>query len=135
MEAYGQQNVSESYLELKRRFGDFLNEHRLDGEERYVDRLEPLFDDNKDQSRNLRLLVDVHDLQRFDEGVHKTLLTTPCECMRPFEDALRETAKGLQDGQFGIKQASRIEVRRLCSCPASDPSGLRRCDACWQDLA
>ena len=111
MENYGQNAVSESFMELKRRFGDFL-EHQPGADEPYKERIEALFEDKpKGDVKNARLLVDVHDLQAFDADLHKRLLTDPCECMRPFEDALRDAARNLDGGQFGQKNQTAIDVR------------------------
>jgi DNA replicative helicase MCM subunit Mcm2 (Cdc46/Mcm family) len=109
MTAYGAE-TTEHYLGLKRRFSDFFHEHQPSKGERYIDRLEPLFDDEKKRSQNARLLIDVHDLQQFDAKVHQGLLKSPAEHLRPCIDAARDAARGLQDGSFGDKHAKEIEV-------------------------
>ena len=112
MAAYGQ-DPSESYLSLKRRFSDFIHEYQPSKTERYVDRLEPLFGDEKKHGANTRLLIDVHDLQQFDDKLHAGVLTEPAESLRPCIDAARDAARGLQDGLFGEKHTKEIEV---CAC-------------------
>jgi len=105
------QPVSESFVELKRRFGDFL-EHEPAANGPYRERVQALVEDAaKGECHNLRLLVDVHDVQAFDADLHRRLLTEPCECMRPFTDALRDAAKALDGGQFGVKYAAKCDVR------------------------
>lgn len=108
--AYGQE-PSESYLALKRRFSDFFQEYQPARGDRYVDRLESLFGDEKRPGVSARLLIDVHDLQQFDAKVHQGLLKEPAESLRPCLDAVRDAARGLQDGTFGDKHIKDIEVR------------------------
>jgi hypothetical protein len=57
--------------------------------------------------------------------VHKTLLTlTPCrECMRPFEEGSQGLSRCSADSQFGIKQATRIEVRQHAHAPGQNTAG------------
>jgi DNA replicative helicase MCM subunit Mcm2 (Cdc46/Mcm family) len=109
MAAYAQE-PSESYLSLKRRFSDFIHEYQPARAERYVDRLEPLFGDEKRSGVNSRLLIDVHDLQQFDDKLHQGVLNDPTESLRPCIDAARDAARGLQDGSFGQKNASEVEA-------------------------
>jgi DNA replicative helicase MCM subunit Mcm2 (Cdc46/Mcm family) len=103
------QEPTEGYLSLKRRFSDFIHEYQPRSADRYIDRIEPLFDDKK-AGKNVRLLIDVHDLQQFDDKLHQGLLKDPCESIRPCIDAARDAAKGLNEGTFGQKHASEVEV-------------------------
>ena len=111
MANFGQQEPSENYLSLKRRFSDFIHDYqpRRNGEP-YIDRIEALFGDEKGPAVNGRLLVDVLDVQHFDEKLHQGLLKEPIETIKPCIDAVRDAARGLQDGTFGQKHATDIEV-------------------------
>lgn len=109
--AYGQE-PSETYLSQKRRFSDFFHDYQPGRGERYADRLEPLFSDEKRRGVNARLLIDVHDLQQFDDKLHAGLLREPTEALRPCIDAARDAARGLDNGLFGQKHEAEIQVRR-----------------------
>lgn len=116
MEMFAGDN-NETYLQLKRRFSDFIHEHQPQSATRYVERIEALLGEDQAPGKNLRLLIDVHDVRQFDEKLHDSILKEPCESFRPCLDAARDAARGLDDGAVGKKSASKIEV---CE---SDPSG------------
>lgn len=121
------QEPSESYLNLKRRFSDFLHDYRPARNEPYAERIEGLFGDEKKPGVNARLLIDILDIQQFDEKLHEGVLKEPVETIRPCIDAVRDAARGLQDGQFGQKHASEIEVRfRAFWMPAEEFSPVFR---------
>lgn len=109
MAAYGPE-PNESYLNLKRRFSDFIHEYQPSRGERYVDRLEPIFENSKQPGKDCRLLIDINDLHQFDDKLHGGLLKDPAESLRPCVDAARDIASGLQNGQFGQKHADNIQV-------------------------
>jgi DNA replicative helicase MCM subunit Mcm2 (Cdc46/Mcm family) len=107
------QEVSESYLNLKRRFTDFIQDHEPSSGSKYVDRIEALFGDEAKPGKNLRLLIDVHDLRQFDEKTHNSVLSEPYEVLRPCIDAVRDAARGISDGKLAEKHAAKIDVRSL----------------------
>ena len=122
---YGQE-PSETYLSQKRRFSDFFHDYQPSRGERYADRLEHLFGDEKRRGVNARLLIDVHDLQQFDDKLHAGLLREPTEALRPCTDAARDAARGLQDGLFGAKHETEIQVRRSTAVQQSKRLKLSR---------
>lgn len=92
---------SERRLELKKEFGDFLDDGQRSGE--YSDKLKALLTKENIQRNRLRLEVDVHDLRRFGDKLFTTLLTEPTECIQPFEDALDDLVKMINDDPKGTK--------------------------------
>lgn len=114
------QEASESYLNLKRRFTDFFQEHQPASGNKYVDRIEALFGDEAKPGKNLRLLVDVHDLRQFDEKTHSSVINEPYESMRPCMDAARDAARGINDGKLAEKHAAQIDVRSRLTCTATE---------------
>ena len=93
---------SERRLELKREFGQFLDDGQRSGE--YSDKLKALLTRENVLKNRLRLEVDVHDLRRFDDKLFTTLLSEPTECIQPFEDALEELVKLLNsDDPKGVQ--------------------------------
>lgn len=105
------QEASESYLNVKRRFTDFIQEHQPASGTKYVDRIEALFGDESKPGKNLRLLIDVHDLRQFDEKTHNSVISEPYESLRPCIDAARDAARGISDGKLAEKHAAQIDVR------------------------
>lgn len=105
-----QGDTNETYLRLKRRFSDFIHEYQPHSTARYVERIEGLLAEEQAPGKNLRLLIDVHDVRQFDEKLHESILKEPCESFRPCLDAARDAARGLDDGVVGKKSASKVEV-------------------------
>jgi hypothetical protein len=105
------QESSESYLQLKRRFSDFINEHQPGDGTKYIEKLESLLGEEHPPGKNLRLLIDVHDLRQFDDKIHSAILKEPCDSLRPCVDAARDAARGLGDGKLAEKHAAEIDVR------------------------
>jgi DNA replicative helicase MCM subunit Mcm2 (Cdc46/Mcm family) len=111
MDAYSRE-PSEAFLSLKRRFGDFFEDHQPYKDDRYVERIEQLLSRGEKRSQTgRRLVIDVHDLQQFDDKLHQELLKNPADAIRPCLDAAKDAAKSLHDGQFADKFAQEIEVR------------------------
>lgn len=102
--------TNETYIQLKRRFSDFIHEYQPQTSTRYVERVEALLAEEQAPGKNLRLLIDVHDVRQFDEKLHDSILKDPCESFRPCLDAARDAAKGLDDGTVGKKNGSKVEV-------------------------
>lgn len=104
---------SEDFLRLKRRFGDFLEDYEPGREDRYAERLGQLLraPDAGRQYGGRRLVIDVQDLQQFDDKLHQELVRNPAEAIRPCVDAVKDAAKALHDGQYADKFAAEIEVR------------------------
>lgn len=82
---------AERRTELKRGFSDFLDQDHGLGE--YPDKIKALLTKEAVAKNRLRLEVDIHDLQKFNNGLYRSLLTDPGECIQPFEDALDELVK------------------------------------------
>ena len=78
---------SEQRLQLKRDFSEFLD--RDHGRGPYLTKIEELLTKHE-QGGNLRLEVDMNDLQAHDPDLHQRVLQTPSECMPPFQEALDE---------------------------------------------
>jgi DNA replicative helicase MCM subunit Mcm2 (Cdc46/Mcm family) len=110
MAAYARE-PSEQFLSLKRRFGDFFEDYQPSKDDRYADRLGQMLRGDKGSQVGGRLIIDVHDLQQFDDKLHQDLLKNPADVIRPCLDAAKDAAKSLHDGQFGDKYAQEIEVR------------------------
>lgn len=102
--------TNETYLRLKRRFSDFIHEYQPQTSTRYVEQIQALLAEEQAPGKNLRLLIDVHDVRQFDDKLHDSILKDPCESFRPCLDAARDAAKGLDDGTMGKKNGSKVEV-------------------------
>ncbi|CAL5229434.1 g12756 [Coccomyxa viridis] len=97
---------AEQRLTLKRNFGDFLDNDHGFGE--YADKVRGLLTkDNIDKGR-LRLEVDLQDLQNFNAGLHRQLLSNPGDCIGPFEEALEELVRN--NNQKQLKEHQRVHV-------------------------
>ncbi|KAK9821947.1 hypothetical protein WJX81_000309 [Elliptochloris bilobata] len=83
--------LSERRLTLKRDFGDFLDEDHGYGQ--YPEKIKAVITKENVEASRLRLLVDLQDLQNFNQSLHHTLLTSPGECLGPFEEALGEIVR------------------------------------------
>ena len=79
---------SERRLQLKRDFGDFLDQDH--GHGKYPARIKTALSHANITSGKLRLDVDVHDLREFNLPLLQSLLQDPSECINPFEEALDE---------------------------------------------
>ena len=75
---------SQSYINNKRQFSDFLENATFD----YAHRIRAMLKDEKQ-----RLLVDIADVQRFSNNLHWQLLTQPTHFYAPFQAALKEAVR------------------------------------------
>lgn len=100
--------LSEQRLTLKRNFGDFLDEDHGFGQ--YPDKIKEVITKENVEANRLRLLVDLQDLQNFNAGLHHTLLTSPGECLAPFEEALGEIVRNAHPKVLQENQVVHIGV-------------------------
>ena len=75
---------SQSYINNKRQFSDFLENATFD----YARKIRTLLKEQKQ-----RLLVDIADIQRFSNNLHWQLLTQPTHFYAPFQAALKEAVR------------------------------------------
>ena len=100
--------LSEQRLTLKRNFGDFLDEDHGFGQ--YPDKIKEVITKENVEGNRLRLLVDLQDLHNFSAGLHHTLLTSPGECLAPFEEALGEIVRNAHPKVLQENQVVHIGV-------------------------
>ena len=79
---------NERRLQLKRDFGDFLDQDH--GHGKYPARIKTALSHANITTGKLRLDVDVHDLREHSLPLLQSLLQDPSECINPFEEALDE---------------------------------------------
>ena len=97
---------AEQRLTLKRNFGDFLDNDHGFGE--YADKVRGLLTKENIEKGKLRLEVDLQDLQNFNAGLHRSLLSSPGDCIGPFEEALEELVRN--NNQKQLKEHQRVHI-------------------------
>ena len=97
---------AEQRLTLKRNFGDFLDNDHGFGE--YADKVRGLLTKENIEKGKLRLEVDLQDLQNFNAGLHRSLLSNPGDCIGPFEEALEELVRN--NNQKQLKEHQRVHI-------------------------
>lgn len=118
---------SERRLELKRQFGDFLDQDH--GLGTYPDKIKALLTRENISKNRLRLEVDVHDLRQYSDRLYGDLLADPAECIPQFEDALGDLVrnanpKALQVGPAYIPVLShQLFLRAVASQTATAVMG------------
>ena len=100
--------LSEARLTLKRDFGDFLDGDHGYGQ--YPEKIKAVVAKENVEANRLRLLVDLQDLQNFSQRLHRSLLTSPGECLGPFEEALGEIVRNAYPKALKEHQVVRIGV-------------------------
>ena len=97
---------AEQRLTLKRNFGDFLDNDHGFGE--YADKVRGLLTKENIEKGKLRLEVDLQDLQNFNAGLHRSLMSNPGDCIGPFEEALEELVRN--NNQKQLKEHQRVHI-------------------------
>ena len=79
-------DTNEKRLQLKRDFGDFLDQDH--GHGKYPARIKAALSHANINNGKLRVDIDVNDLREHSLPLLQSLLQDPSECINPFEEAL-----------------------------------------------
>ena len=97
---------AEQRLTYKRNFGDFLDNDHGYGE--YADKVAGLLSKENIEGNRLRLEVDLQDLQNYNANMHRQLLSSPGDCIAPFEEALEELVRN--NNQKQLKEHQHVHI-------------------------
>lgn len=104
--------ATEIRLQLRREFTDFLD-HDF-GSGTYVKRIEAALESSTDPKagivNDVRLEVDVQDVQDYQAALHARLLSDPAVCIPPFEDAVLDVIKRSSELSKQLQPEQKIHV-------------------------